>query len=105
MLKPFQWSKKKEKTGYVNLGKIIFNDFNISNQVGTFGTKNSDNSYLVIGGYQDNSFKIINKQVGATIESTIKQSVYFHKVSLNIISFNRVLTLSLAEIGHEHRLS
>ena len=39
MIKPFQWSKKKDKTGYVNLGKIIFNDFNVSNQIGIFGVK------------------------------------------------------------------
>lgn len=78
--KPFQWSKKKDKTGYLNLGKVIFDDFNISNQVKTFGAKNSENSYMVIGGYQDNSFKIFNKQIGIGLEGTIKQSINFHKV-------------------------
>lgn len=82
MIKPFQWSKKKDKTSAINLGKIIFNDFNISNQIGTFGVKSSESGYIAIGGYQDNSFKIINKQIGNNVESSIKQSVYFHKVTL-----------------------
>jgi hypothetical protein len=82
MIKPFQWSKKKDKTGYANLGKIIFNDFNISNQISILGLKNTDSGYLVLGGYQDNSFKIINKQIGMNIETSIKQSVSFHKVTI-----------------------
>ncbi len=64
----------------MNLGKIIFNDFNINNQVETFGANNGESSYLVIGGYQDNSFKIINKQIGVNLDGTIKQSINFHKV-------------------------
>lgn len=61
------------------MGKIIFNDFNIGNQVAAFGGGIFDSSYLVVAGYQDNSFKIINKQIGMNFE-TIYQSIYFHKV-------------------------
>ena len=84
--KPFQWSKKKDRTGYMNLGKIIFNDFNISNQIETFGAKGTENGYLVVGGYQDNSFKIINKQIGLNVEGAIKQSIYFHKKLVTCIA-------------------
>ena len=48
----FHWSKKKEKMGYMNLGKVVFNDFNASTQITTFGAQGpNDSSYLAIGGY------------------------------------------------------
>lgn len=72
--------RRKDKIGYMNLGKIVFNSFNFGTQVANFYTKNSDSSYLVIGGYPDNSFKIINKSINSNAEPQIKHTVYFHKV-------------------------
>lgn len=87
MIKPFQWSRRKDKTDFMNLGKIIFNDFNINNQICTLGAKGTESSYMVIGGYQDNSFKILNKQIGPNPESSIRHSVHFHKVVLFWLNF------------------
>ena len=86
VIKAFQWSKKKEKTAIMNLGKVVFDDFNFSKQVCAFGakgTEKADSSYLVVGGYQDNSFKVINKQI-VNSQTRIKHTVYFHKVNSSL---------------------
>lgn len=79
IVKAFYWSKIKEKTSPMNLGKIIFNDYCPSIQIAAFGGRMNDSSYIVAGGFYDNSFKIISK-VGVT--SKVRHSIYFHKVSL-----------------------
>ena len=61
MAKAFFWSKIKERTSYMNLGKIIFNDYCPSIQIVAFGGRINDSSYIVAGGFYDNSFKIISK--------------------------------------------
>lgn len=78
----FNWAKLKERTGYINLGKIVFNEHNPSAQIATFGGKTHGSSYLVVGGYHDSSFKIISKNISnASSTQKIRHSVYFHKVA------------------------
>ena len=77
IVKAFYWSKIKDKTSSMNLGKIIFDDYCPSNQIAAFGSRSSDASYIAVGGFYDNSFRVISK---AGVTSRVRHSIYFHKV-------------------------
>jgi len=67
----FKWQDLKNKTSIQKLGRIALNDINPKNQFAMFTVGNQ--TYHVVGGYIDNSFKILKD--GKEI-----QSAKFHKV-------------------------
>ena len=71
--------KVKSKMMFMNLGKLVFNEYNPQNQFCFFLPKSTLNTLLLVGGYLDNSFKIIKN-------NQVLNTVYFHKVQLLINS-------------------
>ena len=57
----------------MNLGKLVFYNHNPQNQFCFFIPKGSSDTLLLVGGYLDNSFKIIKN-------NQILHTVPFHKV-------------------------
>ena len=72
MVEVFKWSDLKNKATIKKLGKVVLNDINPKNQFAILNYSSSQ-TYHIIGGYVDNSFKIYK-------EGQPVHTIRFHKV-------------------------
>lgn len=74
MYDSLKWNEVKSKCNIIQLGRIAFNDFSPGNQFSILAQSQKP-TYIVVGGYLDNSFKILKEEANIEVSETIQ----FHK--------------------------
>jgi len=72
-----KWNEVKNKCAITKLGRIVFNDFSPGNQFSVLAQPQKP-TYIIVGGYLDNSFKILKEEANIEVIETIQ----FHKVRI-----------------------